>query len=237
MTHIELDSGYFCRKAIGTRSKFNHIATRRCHKLINHSGKCEEFPFINHLKAEHSRVAAKIIRDSIMTTGAAWKSEEAGPNRILRWVMLLSDEELLRYGINMSKLKTQVVSKLREKAANYDSCIQVSMWLTYIAYQMTGAPLAPPPIKNYLEDIFGQMVLDSTKCTVCLIPIEFSQFDEAQRGKAAIETCHKDPRYHTPGNVGFAHRECNIAQGNKTLEDFYNWISGILQRAKPDLFT
>lgn len=68
-------------------------------------------------------VANKIKRDPTMTTGAAWKSEDAGPNRILRWVMMLDDDELLKYGLDMSKLKPRVVAKLREKAADYDSCI------------------------------------------------------------------------------------------------------------------
>ena len=58
-----------------------------------------------------------------MTTGAAWKSEEAEPNRILRWVMLLSDADLLQFGINMDGLKPQVVSKLREKSATYENCM------------------------------------------------------------------------------------------------------------------
>ena len=32
-------------------------------------------------------------------------------------------------------------------------------------------------------------------------------------------------------NVGFAHRDCNIAQGDKSLAEFYDWIKGILSRA------
>lgn len=56
-----------------------------------------------------------------MTTGAAWKSKDAGPNRILRWVMTKSDETLRYYGINMDDLKPGIVAKLREKAADYNS--------------------------------------------------------------------------------------------------------------------
>jgi hypothetical protein len=51
-------------------------------------------------------------------------------------------------------------------------------------------------------------------------------------GAAVIETCHKNPRVHNADNVGFAHRECNIAQGAKTLDEFYAWIEGILDRAR-----
>ena len=130
---IDLDSGRFCRKVIPSRSKYSELAERRCHKLANHSGRCAELPFLVHLSQEYPRVADKIERDAIMTTGAAWKSKEAGPNRILRWVMLASDEKLLQYEIDMRKLKPQVVAKLREKAASYDSCIRVAMALTVSA--------------------------------------------------------------------------------------------------------
>jgi hypothetical protein len=230
---VDLDSGRFCRQVITSRSKYDKIASRRCHKLADHSGKCHEAPFLYDLAKHHPRVAAKIWRDSIMTTGAAWKSEEAGPNRILRWVMLLPDQELLKFGIRMSALKPQVVAKLRDKAADYDSCIRVAMWLTYAAYQMPDAPTPPDELREYLEPNFGEMKPGSTTCVICLLPSPFVLFESAQRGKALIETCHKDPRVHAPSNVGFAHRECNIAQGAKTLDEFYDWIAGIVQRARP----
>lgn len=166
-----------------------------------------------------------------MTTGAAWKSEDAGPNRILRWVMLESDESLKGYGINMENLKDGVVAKLREKAADYDSCIQVAIKLTWLVYQMEGAPDCPDEIKEYLESHFGEMA-HITTCAICLDKIEFDLFHSAQRGKANLETCHLNPRLHDPENVGFGHRECNIAQGNKTLGEFYEWIETILERSK-----
>jgi hypothetical protein len=166
-----------------------------------------------------------------MTTGAAWKSEEAGPNRIVRWVMLRSDEELKKFGINMAKLKPAVVAKLREKAALYDDCIAVAKKLTWLAYQMPDAPSPGSELRAYLEAHFGAMKPGSTTCLVCLTPLSFKLFAEAVRGKAAIETGHANPREHNSGNVGFAHRECNIAQGSKTLSEFYKWIDQILLRA------
>lgn len=181
---------------------------------------------------EHPRVAQKIIRDSTMTTGAAWKSEDAGPNRILRWVMLLTDDELLKFGINMSSLKPQVVAKLREKAAVYETCIEVAKKLTWLAYQMPNAPIPSQDLTDYLERDFGAMKKDSTTCMVCRAPLSFSLFAGAMRGRAAIETSHSNPRLHNPDNVGFAHRECNIAQGGLTLEQFYGWIEEILSRVK-----
>jgi len=146
--------------------------------------------------------------------------------------MMLSDEELLDYGLDMSQLKPGIVSKLREKSADYDSCILVATKLTWLAYQMMNAPAPPQDIKEYLKELFGTMQMGSTLCEICKLPIDFNLFALAVRGKAEIETCHMNPRLHNPDNVGFGHRECNIAQGAKTLDEFYDWIEGILDRVK-----
>lgn len=73
----------FCHKVIPTRSQYADVAEHKCHCPKGHSGKCEEFPFLNHLKSINKQVAEKIKRDATMTTGAAWKSADTGPNRIL----------------------------------------------------------------------------------------------------------------------------------------------------------
>lgn len=224
-----------CKKDLPVRSKYKEIAEKKCYREHAHQGKCEEFPYLSDLVENHPRVANKIKRDATKTTGAAWKSEDAGPNRIDRWVMLQNDEVLLNFGINMKILKPTVVSKLREKAATYDDCMNVAAKLTWLAYQMVDAPECPQEIKIYLESRFGSMSLGSTTCIVCREPLSFSLFENAQRGKAEIETAHSNPRHHNQENVGFAHRECNIAQGNKTLNEFYEWIAGILKRASATL--
>lgn len=220
-----------CLKEIGSMSRYVSIATKRCHLPAGHNGWCDEFPYLKHLQVVASKVAGKIKRDATMTTGAAWKSTEAGPNRILRWVMLLSDEELMHYGLNMKSLKPQVVAKLREKAATYEDCMLVAKKLTWYVYQMPFAPQPPNDIQAYLENYFGKLTFASTVCGICRMPLSFELFEQAKRGRAPIETCHLDPRMHNDTNVQFAHRECNIAQGDKTLDEFYVWIEGILRRA------
>jgi hypothetical protein len=221
-----------CNEIIPSRSAYETIQPKLCQLPKEHAGKHGEFHYLEHLQQIQRSVAEKIKRDSTMTTGAAWKSEEAGPNRILRWVMLLSDDELVRFNIQMVNLKPQVVAKLREKAASYDDCMSVAKKLTWYVYQMEGAPEAPQNIKEYLESYFGEMILNSTTCVICKEKLAFSLFSKAQRGKAEIETGHINPRKHNAENVGFAHRECNIAQGNKTLPEFYAWIRAILKRAE-----
>ena len=221
---------FFCNRQINSRSRYNKVVIRRCHLPDGHEGACNEYPFLRHLKSVAPNVAQKIIRDSTMTTGAAWKSDDAGPNRILRWVMKLPDEELSKFGLNMANLKPGLISKLREKAADYDSCIEVATKLTWLAYQMNNSPISPDDIAEYLERIHGKFIISSTVCEICKLPMNFADFSLAKRGKAEIETCHKNPRIHNPENIGFAHRECNIAQGAKTLDEFYAWIEGILAR-------
>ena len=222
----------FCGKTITNRSKYADPELHKCYKPLGHSGRCLEFPYLQDLKASSPRVEAKIRRDSTMTTGASWKSKDAGPNRAPRWAMLKTDAELLKLRINMSKLKPQVVAKLREKAAPYHACMEVAQKLTFLAYGMQNAPSPSPAIKTYLEALFGNVVVGSTVCLICREALDYSDFAKAQRGKAEIETSHSDPRTHTADNVGFAHRGCNIAQGNRTLDQFYDWIAAILARVR-----
>src|SRR5262249_28397292 len=94
----------FCLKAMPSRSKYSQAGLHRCYLPKRHAGKCNEYPYLDHLKKVSPKVAKKIERDAIMTTGASWKSEDAGPNRIRRWAMLLTDAELLKIGLDMKKL-------------------------------------------------------------------------------------------------------------------------------------
>lgn len=221
----------YCKKTLSNRSKYSALATKLCFKEKGHAGKCSEFPYLDHFTKNAPTVKAKVVRDATMTTGASWKSDEAGPNRIIRWVMLLDDATLKTdFKLDMGKLKPGVVAKLRDKAATYDQCMEVAAMLTLAAYEMTGAPAPTKEVGAYLEQRFGGIVPGKTTCIVCRLPLAFDAFKKAARGKAEIETAHKNPREHNEKNVGFAHRECNIAQGNKPLDEFYAWIDGILKR-------
>lgn len=133
-------------------------------------------------------------------------------------------------GINMSALSPLIQRKLREKAATYDDCMNAAKRLTWLAYGMSNAPAPDRMAAQYLEALYGPLISGSTTCLVCKNPLDFAQFENARRGKAEIETAHAAPREHNEANVGFAHRECNIAQGNKSLPEFYHWIEGILDR-------
>ena len=223
----------FCGKFLKARAnaKYDPPMLHRCYHQKGHVGSCHEAPYLEHLKDVAPRVAAKIMRDATKTTGASWKSEDAGPNRISRWTMLLPDTELKALGINMAALKPWVVAKLREKKASYADCMSAAQYLAWRVYGMVDAPEPDAYTRQYLESMFGPIVKGSTACLVCQAQLDFKLFQEARRGKAEIETAHAEPRSHTAGNVGFAHRHCNIAQGDKSLDAFYDWIKGILQRA------
>ncbi len=219
----------YCGKPLPTRSRF--VVDKRCFDLVRHSGRCSDFPYLRHLDEVAKNVGTKIKRDSTMTTGAAWLSADAGFNRVQRWAMLLSDREILRLArVDMSKLSVGVQRKLREKAATYEDCIRVAQGLTWLANGMENAPGPPNGIKDYLETLFGPIEPNSTTCVICRTPLSFDLFHLARRGRAEIESAHKNPRIHTPENVGFAHRFCNIAQGDLTLDEFYKWMLMVLRR-------
>jgi len=110
--------------------------------------------------------------------------------------------------------------------------MEVAKKLTSLVYGMSNCPQPPNGISDYLSRAGFTIQLNSTRCFICRIPLDFLLFERARRGKAEIETSHSNPRVHNPENVGFAHRECNIAQGNKTLDEFYSWIREILRRVE-----
>ncbi|MGH9960633.1 MAG: hypothetical protein ACREBC_26520, partial [Pyrinomonadaceae bacterium] len=96
-----------------------------------------------------------------------------------------------------------------------------------------GMPNCPTPsdgVSDALNQLGFTIAQGATPCLVC-----FGLFAAARRGKAEIETSHSNPRLHSADNVGFAHRACNIAQGNKSLAEFYSWIESILRRARPNV--
>jgi hypothetical protein len=220
-----------CKKPLPGRSRYEKLIKRCCYREKDHEGTCNEYPYLEHLEEVAPRVAAKIKRDATKTTGAAWKSVDAGPNRIDRWVMLMSDKDLKeQFEIDLTAMKPSVQAKLREKAATYEDCMDVAAKLTWSVYQMKNAPDMPAAIADYLTRRFEKMSVSSTRCIVCRDFLDFQCFESAQRGRALIETAHSNPRSHNAENVGFAHRECNIAQGGLSLEGFYDWIRGILKR-------
>lgn len=221
---------YLCQKIIPSRSKYSSHVPSKCQCIMGHRGKCQEFPFLVEMRSANKSVAEKIKRDSTMTTGASWKSEDAGPNRILRWVVLLEDDVLEKeFGIPMSTFSELIKSKLREKGASYDDCMSCARKLTLLAYNMKNAPQISNDLENYFQEL-GMWTTTRTTCLICKEYLDFNDFKLAQRGKAILETAHASPRQHNIDNVGFAHRTCNIAQGNRTLDDFYKWIEGILER-------
>lgn len=212
---------HLCHKTIFGRSQFDSVIQRRCYRVSAHSGSCDEYPYLDHLAEVAPHLARKIRRDATMTTGAAWKSADAGPNRTPRWVALAKAE---------AATSPLIKAKLREKAASYEDCMEVAAKLTWSAYQMKNAPTPPAHLQEYLEGRFGSFDHDNTRCIVCRDYLDFNDFAAARRGRALIETAHANPRMHNAENVGFAHRECNIAQGGLSLTQFYAWIRAIIQR-------
>lgn len=94
--------------------------------------------------------------------------------------MLLSDQELLKLGIDMSIFKPHVMAKLREKAATYEDCMLVGKKLTWLAYQMLHAPVPDQETASYLESYFGSMKPQSTNCLLCRLNLDFNLFSLAE---------------------------------------------------------
>lgn len=192
-----------------------------CLREAGHKGRCTDMPFLVHLTASpnklHRAVAEKIGRDALNTRGAAWPANQKGVqkrrNRQPRWTLKPGDQLFPKH------------------AADYQTCLLVAQILALHVHEMQEAPPYPPDAVKFLP---RPPKHGTYLCPVCRVPINFKDFGRAAQSKAVLETAHLDPtmeRIHTPGNVRLAHRVCNIAQGDRSIEDFTSWIRGILERA------
>jgi hypothetical protein len=173
-------------------------------------------PFLMHFKVVKPKVAEKIERDSFNTRGASWgkalDGTQARRNRQPRWT--LSDGD----GFFPAHHQT------------YENCLLIAQELTMQAYEMEGAPVCPPEIATWLP---RRLNPNTGLCPICNHLLEFSEFDLAVQSKAAIDTDHLNPsleRRHAPGNVAFVHHLCNTTKGDRSLEEFEEWMADVLTK-------
>lgn len=189
---------------------------RRCAREAGHQGRCSDMPFLLHLEKVKPKVAEKIVRDSFNTRGTSWGRALDGTqkrrNRQPRWTLAAGDAFFPAHH------------------QTYDNCLAVAAELTIQAYEMAGAPNCPDDVGACLPRFpranFGL-------CPICKLLLEFSEFDLAVQSKAAIDTDHLNPaleRRHAPGNVAFVHHLCNTTKGDRSLEEFDQWMAETLSR-------
>lgn len=216
ITKDSSDRGSFMNKCNEKFGRGMGGIMRKCRLEKGHLNRHTDMPFLIDLKKNHQKVAEKIERDSLNTRGAPWgvnkDGEQCRRNRQPHWTLKEGDQLYPKH------------------YADYETCIKVAERLTYYVYCMEEAPDCPENIAKYFE---RRPVKNTYRCPICLLPIKFEDFELARQSKAVIETAHLDPQeifIHTPENVCFAHRTCNIAQGEKNVKDFMKWIDGILER-------
>lgn len=210
----------YCNKTIRPDSQ----ARFKCKKEKRHSDKCESTPFLNHLKTfsngKFRKVAEKIEQDAYHTRGNKTRPFK---NRSFRWDTPVENPEQHKNEKNLGIPK-------KEYAAQ-EECFKVAQKLTRLIYEMAGAPKCPPEITKLLDK---KPICNSAKCPICNGSLDINDFRKAKWGKALIEMCHVQPLsehkvMHNYKNMSWAHRECNIAQGEKSIPTFLKWISGILK--------
>ena len=191
--------------------------TRTCRMPTDHPGRHTDLPFLTDLREAFPKVAQKIERDSFQTRGASWgqnaDGQQARRNRQPRWTLRPGDSFYPRHH------------------QTYAICLDLAADLTVQAYEMHGAPDYPQDISLYLPRVPTK---DSGICPICRMPLAFADFSEAVQSLAEIDTDHIDPtieRRHVPGNVSFVHHICNTTKGDRSIDEFINWMIGVLERS------
>lgn len=211
----------YCDKVIreNSQSKF-------CCKLEkNHRGKCNPFPFLNHLKKTYRKIAEKIIQDAYHTRGNKTKPYK---NRSYRWDTPISQEEA-------SRLKNQENKGIPKKEfSSQEECFKVAKKLTRLIYEMDGAPDCPIEIIKYLDKA-PDKTNNPCKCPLCLEKLNIDDFNENVWGKAKVELWHVEPLkdsevQHKAENMEWGHRTCNIAQQERTTAQTVNWMEKIVKK-------
>jgi hypothetical protein len=179
-----------------------------------------------------TKAANKIERDAMLTKGISWEtvsqssdSTKKRPNRCLRWEFPAEhkDHDIFY--------------------ADYDTCFEVAKSLAVIAYCMEGAPPPDDEAKSWLPGLEDQMD-NKYRCPICLEVIPFDSFLKAKRSKAEVDTAHyPHPQVsalrgkHDANNVAFVHHSCNVAQGNRTAEQFLDWMIQCVKKHGYDVTT
>ncbi len=194
-------------------------------KLANgHTGKCNSFPFLAHLKTTNSKIAKKIEQDAYHTRGNKTKPFK---NRSFRWDNPISNNQA-------STMKTQKNKGIPKKEyATQEECFKVAQKLTRLVYEMENAPECPDEIKPYLDQV-PDKVNNPCICPLCKEKLDIHSFGESQWGQAVIELWHTKPLNettfeHNANNIAWGHRACNIAQNDKTLSETLDWFEEILK--------
>ena len=189
---------------------------RCCTREKGHPGRCSDMPFLLHLEKVKPKVAAKIVRDSFNTRGASWGKALDGTqkrrNRQPRWTLQAGDVFFPSHH------------------QTYENCLIIAAELALQAYEIAGAPPCPEEVVKSLP---RPPRSSSALCPICKVLLDFSEFDLAVQSKAAIDTDHLNPtleRRHTPGNVAFVHHLCNTTKGDRSLEEFEQWMADTLSR-------
>jgi len=210
-----------CNKIIRRGTEVNFL----CQLKNNHEGRCDKTPFLNELKVSFPKVAEKIEQDAYHSRGNKTKPYK---NRSFRWDRPISLE-------SASGLKNKMKLGIPKKEyATQKQCHQVAKKLTRLVYEMKNAPPCPKSIIKYLDK---KPASNQCRCPLCLRILDINDFSAAEWGKAKIEMWHNFPLSerkinHVAGNMSWGHRECNIAQGEKTTEEVLLWFKKILKEHK-----
>ncbi len=210
-----------CNKTIRNNTKAKYI----CKLEKNHTGRCDKAPFLKDLRVSFPKGAAKINQDAYHTRGNKTKPYK---NRSFRWDHAISKKK-------ESRLKNKKNLGIPKKEyATQEQCYLVAKKLTRLIYEMKNAPSYPKSIIKYLDK---KPVSNKCRCPLCLKILDINDFSKAKWGKAEIEMWHNFPLSekairHVTNNMSWGHRDCNIAQGEKTTKKTLSWFKTILKEHK-----
>jgi hypothetical protein len=224
----------FCSKKIKTTSKI------LCKLEENHKGKCNAHPYLQGLELDiknssasdkdkklFKKIVDKIKQDSYNTRGNTTKPFK---NRSFRWDTPISKDEALK----MKKSKSTGIPK--KEFATEVECYKVAQKLTRLIYEMKNAPKCPENIIPFLDKT-PDPIKNPCICPLCKEKLNINDFLDSIQGQAKLELWHLEPltenvSKHNAQNISWGHRECNVAQGDRSTNETLEWMKKIIKANK-----
>jgi hypothetical protein len=209
-----------CGKTIKTFvNNFGNEETQHCIREQGHKGRCSYRPNYKLFGDNEEKIKAKLNNAALYTAG---ETAENSPilNRAQRWTakpLSMDEEQVLKvegkYRVGIRK----------DEASTFQYCSEIERNLFRV-----------------VQKVYEGVTDNSTQCYYCGEGFDFENFLLSSKNPASIQICHLKPLseneiMHKPENCFWGHRQCNIIQGNQSIEEMYNRIQKIQINLKSKL--
>jgi len=196
------DTNKICNKTIKIiKNNFDCEETQKCVLEVGHLGKCSYRPDYKLFGKDEIKIKNKLNNAALSTAGETAKNSPI-LNRAQRWsakpISILEEHQLKKEGVYRVGIR-------KDEASTFLNCTKTEQKLYEVVKKVY--------LKEYDE---------TTCCHICGEQFKYDEFLLGAKNPNSIQICHNEPLsekkiMHTPENCFWGHRQCNIMQGDHSI--------------------